>query len=251
MADQKTDMRKRPLLPALVAVVAGLAAAALLVAPQLGGGAGGPDRAAREAPAGGAEPSQREEESAPGPEAPSLARRKGGDPMALGKASAPVVMVEYADFQCPFCGRFARETEPALIRKYVEKGTLRIEWRDFPYLGEESTKAARAGRAAAQQGRFWEFHDVLYADQPPPNSGRLTDGFLIGVAKRLGLDTDRFRTTMNSDAVAAAVQRDFAEGQSAGVTGTPAFVVNGRAIMGAQPTEVFEQAIEDAAAVAR
>ena len=160
-------------------------------------------------------------------------------------------MVSYSEFQCPFCGRFARETEPTLIKKYVKKGTLRIEWRDFPYLGEESTAAAMAGRAAAQQDRFWAFHDAMYADQQPPNSGRLSEDFLVGVARKVGLDAAEFRRTMSTRKVAEDVQRDFVEGQSAGVTGTPAFIVNGQAIVGAQPTDVFEQAIEQAAATAR
>lgn len=247
MPDQNTKTRRRTIVPALVAVVAAFATLALILVPQLGGGSDEPERATDEAPAAGV-PQQPGTESSAGP---SLARRKPGDPMALGEVDAPVVMIAYSEFQCPFCGRFARTTEPTLIKKYVDKGTLRIEWRDFPYLGDESTTAAKAGRAAARQDRFWEFHDALYADQQPPNSGRLTEDFLVGVARKVGLDAAAFRKTMNSSGVAEQVQRDFAEGQSVGVTGTPAFLVNGQPIMGAQPTEVFEQAIEQAAAAAR
>ena len=90
-----------------------------------------------------------------------LVRRESDDPMALGEADAPVVMVAYSEFQCPFCGKFARDTEPVLIEKYVEDGTLRIEWRDFPYLGPESTVAARGGRAAAAQDRFGGFEQAM------------------------------------------------------------------------------------------
>lgn len=170
------------------------------------------------------------------------------DPMALGDADARVVMISYSEFQCPFCGRYARETEPELIDRYVDTGVLRIEWRDFPYLGEESVVAARAGRAAAAQGEFWSFHDRLFADQPQPNSGRLTTTFLEGVAVELGLDLDRFRADMNSAETMSAIDADFDEALNVGVNGTPAFLINGEPIFGAQPTSVFADVIERAAA---
>lgn len=179
-----------------------------------------------------------------------LARRTPGDPMARGKTDAPVVLIAYSEFQCPFCGKFARDTEPTLIRKYVDAGVLRIEWRDFPYLGDESTTAAVAGRAAAAQGKFWRFHDALYADQQPPNSGRLTTAFLTDVARKAGLDPTRFAADLRNARLRDAVEKDFAEGQRIGVIGTPAFLVNGTPIMGAQPTDVFERAIEQARAAA-
>ncbi len=180
----------------------------------------------------------------------ALARRTPGDPVALGKEDAPVVIIEYSEFQCPFCGKFARDTEPALIEQYVEDGTLRIEWRDFPYLGPESTTAAQGGRAAAAQNSFWAFHDEMYADQLPPNSGNIDEDYLAGIAGKLGLDVEQFRTDMSSRATEQAIAEDFSEGQAIGVTGTPAFVINGVPVIGAQPTEVFEKTIEQAAAEA-
>lgn len=179
-----------------------------------------------------------------------LARRTPGDPMALGKPDAPVVLISYSEFQCPFCGKFARDTEPTLISKYVNAGVLRIEWRDFPYVGDESTTAAVAGRAAAAQGRFWQFHDALYADQQPVNSGRLTKEFLTGIAKKAGLDTARFSADLGDQKLRDAIEKDFSEGQRIGVTGTPAFLVNGTPIMGAQPVDVFEHVIDQARAAA-
>lgn len=95
----------------------------------------------------------------------ALARRDASDALAVGRADAPVVMIEYSDFQCPFCGRFARETKPELLRRYVDEGILRIEWRNFPVFGEESQRAALAGWAAGRQKKFWEFHDVVYAER--------------------------------------------------------------------------------------
>ncbi len=250
MPERTAKQRKRALLPAAVAAAAALVAVVLVLAPLVGGGSTDGEQASSQTTT--AEPSATAQDvEAPAGERSPLARRKAGDPMAIGKADAPVVMVSYSEFQCPFCGRFARETEPVLIEKYVEKGILRIEWRDFPYLGEESVMAALAGRAAARQDRFWDFHDAMYAKQQPPNSGRLTEDFLAGVAQKAGLDPSEFRNTMRSRNASEDVERDFAEGQSAGVTGTPAFILNGQTIVGAQPTEVFEQAIEQAAAAAR
>lgn len=166
---------------------------------------------------------------------------------ALGNANAPVTMIEYSDFQCPFCGKFARETEPALIGKYVEDGMLRIEWRDFPYLGQESVNAALAARAAQAQDKFWEYHEILYNNQKSTNSGAFSDENLIEYARQADLDTEQFEKDLQSDEYVEAVEADFQEGQQRGVTGTPTFFINGERLVGAQPAEVFEEAIEQAA----
>ncbi|MFI7575737.1 DsbA family protein [Micromonospora sp. NPDC049497] len=173
-----------------------------------------------------------------------LARRAPNDPLALGKPDAPVVILEYADFQCPFCGRHARETEPKLIKEYVDKGLVRIEWRDLPYLGAESNDAAAAGRAAAAQGKFWEFHNAVYAKERRVNSGSLSEDALRDIARSIGLDLDRFDTDRTSAATRTAVLRDQQEATSMGITGTPAFIVGDTPIVGAQPYEAFQQAID-------
>lgn len=173
-----------------------------------------------------------------------LARRAPDDPLALGKPDAPVVIVEYADFQCPFCGRHARETEPKLVQEYVDKGLVRIEWRDLPYLGAESNDAAAAGRAAAAQGKFWEFHKAVYTKERRVNSGSLDEGALRDIAKSIGLDLARFDTDRASAATQTAVLRDQQEATSMGITGTPAFLVGDTPIIGAQPYEAFKQAID-------
>jgi protein-disulfide isomerase len=232
--------------PLIVAAVAILVAVGALVLPRLSGG---------EDPANAEEPPVSEvtrSEAVPEDDPlAELARREPGDPLALGKADAPVVMISYSDFQCPFCGKFARETEPELIERYVDRGVLRIEWRDFPYLGPESRVAALGGRAAAQQDGFWEFHDAMYADQLPPNSGRLDEAYLVAIAEEAGLDVAAFEKALDDDALQRAVDEDFAEGQAIGVTGTPAFLVGGTPVMGAQPLESFTAIIDEAAAAAR
>ncbi len=239
-----SEPRKSPVIPLAVAAVAGVLLLASLIGAAVAGGddpaAGGQSTPTTSSPRG----------KAPDETWKKLVRREPDDPMALGDVDAPVVMLVYSEFQCPFCGKFARDTEPTLIDKYVDDGTLRIEWRDFPYLGPESGTAAEAGRAAAAQGKFWEFHDAMYAHQLPPNSGKLDEDYLAGVAEKVGLDVDRFRADMSSKATRQAIATDFTEGQAIGVTGTPAFVINGVPVIGAQPTEVFETTIERAAAEA-
>lgn len=232
------ERRKSPILPIVVAVIAAIVLVFVVV--QGNGEDESADVAVSRAPT--------TESADPAEAAEQLARRDPDDPMALGDVDAPVVMIAYSEFQCPFCGKFARDTEPTLVEKYVDSGVLRIEWRDFPYLGTESMVAARGGRAAADQDRFWEFEEAMYADQLPPNSGELDADYLTSVAEDIGLDVDEFREHLSDVAAGEAlVQKDFAEGQAIGVTGTPAFVINGVPVIGAQPIEVFEQTIEQAA----
>jgi protein-disulfide isomerase len=132
--------------------------------------------------------------------------------------------------------------EPKLYKKYVKDGTLRIEWRDFPYRGQESVNAAVAARAAQAQGRFWEYHDLLYDSQ---FSG-YSDENLIALAERAGLDTQQFERDYESARYEPLVRADFRRGLNAGVNGTPTFFINGKILVGLQPVGVFEKAIEDA-----
>lgn len=183
------------------------------------------------------------------PELEAYARRDAADRLALGRADAPVVLIEYADFKCGYCGKFARDTEPELVKRYVDAGTLRIEWRNFPIFGEESEAAARASWAAGQQGRFWEFHKAAYA------RGAKEKGFgkerLTALAREAGVpDLARFTRDTDGAAARTAVGKDQEQGYSLGATSTPSFLVNGRPIAGAQPMEAFTQAIDAAARAA-
>ena len=135
---------------------------------------------------------------------------------------------------------------PKLIEGYVEDGTLRIEWKDFPYQGQESVQAALAARAAQAQGAFWEYHDLVYANQSSGNSGGYTEESLTALAREAGLDVERFREDLADARYENVVQESFREGQSLGISGTPTFVINGRALVGLQPLSVFEDAIEEA-----
>ncbi|MGW9075853.1 DsbA family protein [Streptomyces kronopolitis] len=177
-------------------------------------------------------------------------RRADGDPLAVGKKDAPVVLVEYADYQCSFCGRFTRETQPELIKKYVDAGTLRIEFRNFTVFGADSERAARASWAAGQQGRFWQLHDQLYAKTRKGSA--LAEDKLVSLARDSGVkDIDRFRADMKSADADKALKKDQDEGYQLGVQSTPSFLVNGRPVAGAQPLEVFSQAVDEAARAAK
>ncbi|WP_062639986.1 DsbA family protein [Streptomyces maremycinicus] len=231
-----------------------IAAAAVLAAAAVAGafaltldGSGGRNEAAGES-------AIVSESAAPAPADESLlalARRDPSDALAVGRADAPVVMIEYSDFQCPFCGQFARKTEPELLRSYVDKGVLRIEWRNFPVFGEESEQAALAGWAAGQQKKFWEFHDVAYSKPRERNAGEFSAENLIDMAREAGItDIERFQADMASGKARSAMQKDQEEGYNLGVTSTPAFLINGRPILGAQPTATFKEAVEAAAKAA-
>jgi protein-disulfide isomerase len=131
---------------------------------------------------------------------------------------------------------------PKLYEKFVKDGTLRIEWRDFPYRGRESVNAAVAARAAQAQGRLWEYHGLLYNNQ---FSG-YSDENLIALGRRAGLDADRFERDYENARYEPLVRADFQKGLDVGVNGTPTYFINGKMLVGLQPIGVFENAIEDA-----
>lgn len=176
-----------------------------------------------------------------------LSRRLANDPSAIGDAGAPVVLIEYADYRCPFCGLFARDTLPALVEKYVASGDLRIEWRDLPVFGDESNKAAVAGRAAGKQGKFWEFNKAVFAIAPERGHAALPRERLLQIAKDAGVpDISQFEADLDSKELEQAVIEDAQEAASIGATGTPTFLVNESPLVGAQPLATFEKAIEEA-----
>ncbi|WP_027759792.1 thioredoxin domain-containing protein [Streptomyces sp. AA1529] len=234
-------------------VIGALVAVAALLAGWLSQYAVGGDTAAPRAggDSGNATAEERSDNTAAGdPALLKLARRNADDPFARGAADAPVVLIEYADFGCSFCGKFARDTEPKLVEKYVDKGLLRIEWRNFPVFGEGSERAALAGYAAGRQGRFWQFYDAVYADKGNEKNA-FEDGHLRELAGQAGVrDLDRFDRDRASGAARKLLEKDRAEAYALGAAATPAFLVNGQPIAGAQPDEVFTDAIERAAAAA-
>jgi protein-disulfide isomerase len=161
-----------------------------------------------------------------------------GNSASRGPKEAPVTIVEFSDFQCPYCSR----AKPTLERvREVYGDRVRVVFRDFPLqIHPLAPKAAEAGACAKDQGKFWEMHDRLF-DSPQ----KLAVADLKQHAKDLGLDATAFDECLDSGRHAADVQKDMAEGARYGVSGTPAFFVNGRSLVGAQPFEGFAQVIDD------
>ena len=162
----------------------------------------------------------------------------------LGDQNAPVTFIEYGDFQCPFCGKFFKETESALREKYIKTGKVKFIYRDFAFLGPESTWAANAASCAGEQGKFWEYHDYLYSNQRSENQGAFGKDNLKGFAKVLSLDSAKFNACLDSEKYNDAISKETKAGSGAGVSGTPANFINGVLYPGALPTQNFVQIID-------
>ena len=186
----------------------------------------------------------------PSPDPAATSARPAVSRPSLGAADAPVVIAEYADFQCPFCGVFAREVKPQIEAAYVATGKVRFEWHDFAWMGAESGAAANAARCAADQDAFWPYHDQLYGGRVTPNSGTFSRDRLIAAAGTVGLDIPIFSACLDADTHGATVRADTAEAARLGMTGTPTFVIGDRILVGAQPFEVFAAEIDAALAAA-
>lgn len=184
--------------------------------------------------------------------APDLSSEESRDPddlLAEGPVDAPVVMVVFTDFQCPYCAQWSHETLPAM-REYVDRGELRIEWRDVNVYGDESEQAARASLAAAMQGQHEAYHEELFDGGEIRSSQELSEQSLIDLAAELGLDTGQFEQDLNSPEVAEVIDRNAQQGIDIGAMSTPAFIIGGTPTVGAQPTEEFTALVDEALAEA-
>lgn len=162
------------------------------------------------------------------------------DDSVKGDADAPVTIVEFSDYECPFCARFYSQTYGQIVSEYIDTGKVKLIFRDFPLsFHQQAQKAAEAAECAGEQGKYYEMHDMLFEDG-------VVGGIptFKGYAQDIGLDTTEFNTCLDSGAMASEVQKDFLDGQKAGVRGTPAFIINGKLVSGAQPFTVFQQVID-------
>ena len=182
----------------------------------------------------------------------------------MGDPNAPVKLVEYSDYQCPFCERFHSETEEQILREYVDTGKVYFTTRSFGNWvsqssnNTESQDAAEAAYCAGDQGKYWEYHDILFANQNGENIGDFARRRLDAFAETLGLDAAQFKACMDSGKYTDRVTQDGVDGLAAIQAsptydpnqgyGTPTFFVNDFMIQGAQPYDVFKQAIEAALA---
>ena len=161
------------------------------------------------------------------------------DDPAWGNADAPVTIVEFSDFQCAYCRIFYQTTMVTLLERYPKQ--VRFVYRDFPLasIHPQATLAAEAAQCAHAQGRFWEFHNALFA-----NMNRLGPDLYQSLAISMGMDKERFATCLTFREFSQEVEKDFNAARALGVTGTPTFFINGIPLVGAQPLEAFVEIID-------
>jgi protein-disulfide isomerase len=179
------------------------------------------------------------------------------DDAAQGKSDAPVTIIEFSDYQCPFCRKFWTDTYPQLKKNYIDTGKVKLVFRDFPLsfhpMAEPSARAAECVREKGGDAAYWKFHDKMFSEQNKLDGGTVkstityTESDLKNWAKAIGYD---IASCLDSGKYADEVAQDMVDGQSYGVSGTPAFFVNGQLLSGALPYAQFQQAIEAALAQA-
>lgn len=186
-------------------------------------------------------------DAAVGDVAPKLAK----DDVILGDSKAPVTIFLYEDYQCPFCHKFFNETESKIREEYVKTGKVKLVFRNFQFLGPESTAAGQAAECAKDQNKYWAYHDELMKQETidgKENNGNINRDMLISVARTVGLDETSFASCFDSKKYAAQVEQDKADAGKYGVNSTPTAFVGAQKIVGAQPYETVKQIIEAALA---
>ena len=161
------------------------------------------------------------------------------DDPSIGPEDAKVVIVEFSDYTCPYCAKFANEVEPKILENYGDK--VKFVFRDFPVHGEIAYKGAEAADCAGEQGKYWEFHRILYEKQREWMSNT---SMLYTYAEQLGLNVTAFKACLDSGKYKSEVDKDLQDGMSYGVTGTPTFFINGKKIVGYMPYEEFAKLID-------
>jgi protein-disulfide isomerase len=169
-----------------------------------------------------------------------------GEGRILGDANAPVTIVEYADFQCPVCKRAESAIISQLEKDYIQTGKVKLEFRMYPFIGQESFNAAQAADAAGEQGKFWEYHDALYNAQGRENGGNFTYDKLVAIAGQVGLDVPKFEEALSSNKYLDPIQKEADSAREHGVSSTPTFFVGDKKLEGIRPYDEFTAAIGQA-----
>ena len=164
----------------------------------------------------------------------------------LGNPAALVTMLQFGDYQCPFCDEFFRDTWPQLKSEYVDTGKVKFVFQDLAFLGPYSTTSAMAAHCAGDQYRFWQYHDYLYAHQGSENSGWGAPEHQKQFAAIMGLNAGQFSQCLDSGKYLSEVQSENADARSRSINSVPTFLINRTTVVGAQPIAVFEQAINTA-----
>ena len=161
-----------------------------------------------------------------------------------GNANAKLTVVEFGDYQCPFCGRFFSDTEPQLKKDYIDTGKIKFVFKNLAFLGKESIDAANAALCAKEQNKFWEYHDKIYSNQKGENQGAFSIDNLKKFAADLGLNTTQFNGCLDAQKYSAQVQADVAEANRLGFNSTPSTAVGDTPVIGAQPYASFKTIID-------
>lgn len=164
----------------------------------------------------------------------------------LGDKNAKITVVEFSDFQCPFCKQWVDQTKEKLIKDYVDTGKIKFAFRQYPIpqLHPNAQKAAEASECANDQDKFWDYHDLLFKEQATWASLPDPVAQFSTYAGQVGLESGAFDSCMSSGKFADQVAEDIAAGTAAGVSGTPTFFINGISLVGAQPYDSFKTAID-------
>lgn len=168
-----------------------------------------------------------------------------GNYQPKGDPNAKVKIVMFEDDRCPYCKQFMTQTEPQIIQNYVNTGKAVLYFRDYAFLGAASTLAANANGCANEQGKFWDWIDYMYQNQPDESDTSMyTNDNLTNIAGKLGMDTNKFSSCMSSNKYASQAAKDLSDGQTAGVNGTPTIFIDGTPVVGAEPYSTFQSMID-------
>lgn len=162
---------------------------------------------------------------------------------SIGNADAPVIVVEYGDYQCPACGQFASTVKPKIIEEFVKTGQVRFVFRSFQFIGEESQWAAEAAECANEQNKFWEYYEKLYSSQAGENAGAFLKENLERFAAELGLQTEQFNKCLASGKYTEKVKTESMEAQNLGLRSTPSLLVNGELVDSGAQYEILSAKI--------
>lgn len=164
----------------------------------------------------------------------------------LGSKDAPITMIEFGDYQCFYCHKFFNNTESQIVQNYIDTGKVKMIFKDFTIIGQDSVTAANAAHCAQEQGKFWEYHDALYNNWSGENTGWASTTNLVQYAKQVDLNQNQFNQCMTQSKYMQVVQGSVSDANTLGLTGTPDFFIiapdnSVTKVVGAEPYEVFDQ----------
>jgi protein-disulfide isomerase len=164
----------------------------------------------------------------------------------LGSENAPITMIEFGDYQCFYCNNFFHNTESDIVTNYIDTGKVKMYFKDFTIIGQDSITAANAAHCAQEQGKFWEYHDTLYGNWSGENTGWASAANLEQFAKQIGLNQDQFNQCMIQEKYIPIIRSSVSDADNLGLTGTPDFFIIGpdnsvTKVVGAQPYQVFDE----------